>query len=199
MFLSIKNGLTLIHMPRLLTNTEFRDHCLERVTDASIVELLSGVAPRPLRPLGEGSVLAAGERAEQDRRPMLGQKANHLDFRAIIREGKVPLLDLGRSDGETNRLIGSLVGTGSEMAMRRRRNRKLWNLTIDEFAGYVANEGSIKTLVLRLRSGQARLFRGTQVPDEHDRGPPGSVPAYAPDAGGAFERPDQCHLRDWLS
>jgi hypothetical protein len=38
---------------------------------------------------------------------MLGQKANHLDFRAIMDEGKILLLDLGRSDGETNRLIGS--------------------------------------------------------------------------------------------
>jgi hypothetical protein len=33
-----QKGLTLMHMPRLLTNTEFRDQCLERVTDASIVE-----------------------------------------------------------------------------------------------------------------------------------------------------------------
>jgi hypothetical protein len=77
---------------------------------------------------------------------MLGQKANHLDFRAIMDEGKVLLLDLGRSDGETNRLIGSLVVTGLEVAMRRRQNCKLWNLTIDEFAGYAANEGSVKTL-----------------------------------------------------
>jgi len=38
MFLSIKNGLTLMHMPRLLTNPEFREQCLERVTDTSIVE-----------------------------------------------------------------------------------------------------------------------------------------------------------------
>ena len=84
----------------------------------------------------------------------------------IIDEGKILLLDLGRSDGETNRLIGSRVVTGLELAMRRRRNRKLWNLTIDEFAGYVANEGSVKTLVLRLglstslgtSSGQAHVF-----------------------------------------
>jgi hypothetical protein len=33
-----QKGLTLMHMLRLLTNTEFRDQCLERVTDASIVE-----------------------------------------------------------------------------------------------------------------------------------------------------------------
>jgi hypothetical protein len=34
----IENGLTLMHMPRLLTNTDFREQCLERVTDGSIVE-----------------------------------------------------------------------------------------------------------------------------------------------------------------
>jgi hypothetical protein len=88
---------------------------------------------------------------------MLGQKANHLDFRAIMDEGKILVLDLGHSDSETNRLIGSLVVTGLELAMRRRRNRKLWNLTIDEFAGYVANEGSVKTLAHVFSEG--RKFR----------------------------------------
>jgi hypothetical protein len=34
----IENGLTLMHMPRLLTNAEFREQCLERVTDANVVE-----------------------------------------------------------------------------------------------------------------------------------------------------------------
>ena len=88
---------------------------------------------------------------------MLDQTANHLDFRSIMDEGKILLLDLGHSDGETNRLIGSLVVTGLELAMRRRRNRQLWNLTIDEFAGYVANEGSVKTLAHVFSEG--RKFR----------------------------------------
>jgi hypothetical protein len=34
----IENDLTLMHMPRLLTSAEFREKCLERVTDGSIVE-----------------------------------------------------------------------------------------------------------------------------------------------------------------
>ncbi len=42
----IENGLTLMHMPRLLTNPEFREQCLERVTDASIVEFFHGAPPR---------------------------------------------------------------------------------------------------------------------------------------------------------
>jgi hypothetical protein len=34
----IENDLTLMHMPRLLTCDEFREQCLERVTDGNVVE-----------------------------------------------------------------------------------------------------------------------------------------------------------------
>ena len=53
-----------------------------------------------------------------------GSLSPHLDFRAIMDEGKVLLLDLGHSDSETNRLIGSLVVTSLELAMRRRRRNR---------------------------------------------------------------------------
>ncbi len=41
--------------------------------------------------------------------------------------------------------------------MRRRKKDHLWNLTIDEFAGYVANEGSVVTLAHVFSEG--RKFR----------------------------------------
>jgi hypothetical protein len=85
---------------------------------------------------------------------MLGQKENRLDFRKIMDERKILLLDLGRCDSVTNRLIGSLVVTGIELAIRIRKNKNLWNLTIDEFAGYVASEGSIKTLFMYSRKAE---------------------------------------------
>jgi hypothetical protein len=34
----IENGLTLMHMPRLLTDADFREQCLGKITDASVVE-----------------------------------------------------------------------------------------------------------------------------------------------------------------
>jgi len=157
----IENGLTLMHVPRLLTNSEFREQCLERVTDSSIVEFFHDRYDQwgreaPL--LRESTLNKIGAFSLNPRlKLMLGQQANHLDFRAIMDEGKILLLDLGHSDGETNRLIGSLVVTGLELAMRRRRSHKLWNLTIDEFAGYVANEGSVKTLAHVFSEG--RKFR----------------------------------------
>ena len=157
----IKNGLTLMHMPRLLTDDEFREQCLQRVTDRNVVEFFHDRYDKwgreaPL--MRESTLNKIGAFSLNPRlKMMLGQRANHLDFRAIMDEGKILLLDLGHSDGETNRLIGSLMVTGMELAMRRRKNRKLWNLTIDEFAGYVANEGSVKTLAHVFSEG--RKFR----------------------------------------
>jgi len=165
----IENGLTLMHMPRLLTNSEFREQCLERVTDGSIVEFFHDRYDQwgrgaPL--LRESTLNKIGAFSLNPRlKLMLGQQANHLDFRAIMDEGKILLLDLGHSDGETNRLIGSLVVTGLELAMRRRRNRRLWNLTIDEFAGYVANEGSVKTLAHVFSEGRKFRMRRVAIRD----------------------------------
>lgn len=157
----IENDLTLMHMPRLPNCDEFREQCLERVTDDNVVEFFHDRYDRwgreaPL--MRESTLNKIGAFSLNPRlKLMLGQKANHLDFRAIMDEGKILVLDLGHSDSETNRLIGSLVVTGLELAMRRRRNRKLWNLTIDEFAGYVANDGSVKTLAHAFFEG--REFR----------------------------------------
>jgi hypothetical protein len=45
LILRIENDLTLMHEPRLLTNSEFREQCLEGVTDRSVVEFFHGARP----------------------------------------------------------------------------------------------------------------------------------------------------------
>lgn len=157
----IENNLTLMDMPRLLTNQEFREDCLQKVTEHSVIEFFHDRFDKwgkeaPL--MRESTLNKIGAFSLNPRlKMMLGQSANHLDFRKIMDEGEILLLDLGRADVETNRLIGSLVTTGLERAMRRRQNRNLWNLVIDEFAGYVANEGSVKSLAHVFSEG--RKFR----------------------------------------
>lgn len=82
-------------------------------------------------------------------RHLLGASENRLDFRAIMDEGKVLLVDLGNCDGETRRLVGSLVVTGMEMAALSRkdqRERRPFYLFLDEFQDFCANEGAAKTL-----------------------------------------------------
>jgi hypothetical protein len=157
----IENKFTLMDMPRLLTNSEFREQCLNNLTNQEVIGFFHDRYDRWGRDapvMRESTLNKVGAFSLNPRlKVMLGQPSNHLDFQTIMDEGRVLLLDLGRSDGETNRLIGNLVSTGLELAMRRRKNRKLWNLTIDEFAGYVANEGSVKTLAHVFSEG--RKFR----------------------------------------
>lgn len=146
----IENGLTLMDMHRLLTNDEFRNECLTRVSEPSVIEFFRDRYERWGREapmMRESTLNKVGAFSLNPRlKMMLGQTENHLDFQKIMDDEKILIMDLGRADGETNRLIGSLVTTGLERAMRRRRRDNLWSLTIDEFAGYVANEGSAKTL-----------------------------------------------------
>jgi len=157
----IQNQLTLMDMHRLLTNQEFREVCLLKVGEPSVVEFFHDRYDRwgkeaPV--MRESTLNKIGAFSLNPRlRVMLGQKKNHLDFQAIMDKGMVLLLDLGHCDGETNKLIGTLVTTGLERAMRRRKKRTLWNLTIDEFSGYVANEGSVQTLAHVFSEG--RKFR----------------------------------------
>jgi hypothetical protein len=146
----IENDLTLVQMPAFLTNTEFREYCLQKVENQSVLEFFHDRYDRWGREtpgliestLNKVSAFTLNPRLKL----MLGQKENCLDFREIMDEGKILLVDLGKVDSETNRLLGNLITTGLEREMRRRKNRRLWNLTLDEFANYVANEGSAKTL-----------------------------------------------------
>jgi hypothetical protein len=84
-------------------------------------------------------------------RRMLGQPENRLDFRRILDQGQVLLVDLGHCDDESQRLIGNLITTGIEQAAFSRHNlmpseRKPFYLYIDEFHDYSAGAVSSKTL-----------------------------------------------------
>ncbi len=156
--LLIQTGQTLVDLPRLLVDQDWRDGLLARAADLKLTAFFHDRYDRwgreaPLMresSLNKVTALSINPYLEM----MLGQSENRLDFRAIMDEGKILLLDLGRLDPETNRLIGSLVMTGFELAMRRRQRRDFYSLVIDEFAGYVANEGSAMTLAHVLSEGR---------------------------------------------
>ena len=60
------------------------------------------------------------------------------------------LVDLGRCDAETRRLVGSLIVIGLEQGARSRKdargNRRPFYFCIDEFQDFCANDGAAQTL-----------------------------------------------------
>lgn len=150
----IETGKSLIEMPLLLTNQEYREHLLERVQDEELLQFFHDRFDRWGRETAimTESVLnkVTAFSFNPYLRHLLGASENRLDFRAIMDEGKVLIVDLGNCDGETRRLVGSLVVTGMEMAALSRKDqqgvRRPFYLFLDEFQDFCANDGAAKTL-----------------------------------------------------
>ena len=150
----IANKLTLVEMPRLLTDQAFRDALLANVTDSEVLEFWRGRYEKWGRetPLMVESLLnkVTAFTMNPQLRLLLGSGENRLNFRRIMDEGKVLLVDLGRCDAETRRLVGSLVVTGLEQAARSRKDsrdeRTPFYFCIDEFQDFCANDGAAQTL-----------------------------------------------------
>ena len=151
----IENHLTLVELPRLLTDKAYRENLLEEIHDPEITAVFHDRLDRwgKEQPLILESILnkVSAFTLNPTLRRILGQSENALNFRRIMDEGKVLLVDLGRCDGETRRLLGSLIVTGIEQAALTRkheptRSRRPFYFYIDEFQDFSANEGSALTL-----------------------------------------------------
>jgi hypothetical protein len=122
----IANKLTLVEMPRLLTDGPYRQALLQRVTDAEVVRFFQTRYDRWGREQAliiESVLNKVGALViNPTLRLILGQKRNALPFRQIMDEGKVLICNLGRADGESRRLLGSLIVTGLEQAALSRKD-----------------------------------------------------------------------------
>ena len=150
----IETGQTLVEMPTLLTNKSYREQQLAQVQNPDLIEYFHSRFDKWDR---EGAAMTESVLNKVTAftfnpylKHILGASDNRLDFKQIMNEGKVLIVDLGRCDPETRRLVGSLVTTGMEMAAMSRIDetgeRRPFYLFIDEFQDFSANEGAAKTL-----------------------------------------------------
>ncbi len=151
----VEHGLTLIDMHRLLIDGEWREQLLKTTTHAEVAHFFHDRYDRWGRdaPVPRESTLnkVAAFTFNPHLRLVLGQRENRLDLRRIMDEGQVLVVDLGRCDGETRRLMGSLLVTGLEQAAVSRQDvpreqRRSCYAYIDEFQDFASNAGSVKSL-----------------------------------------------------
>ncbi len=150
----IETGQTLVEMPTLLTNKSYREQQLKQVQNSDLIEYFHSRFDKWDR---EGAAMTESVLNKVTAftfnpylKHILGASDNRLDFKQIMNEGKVLIVDLGRCDPETRRLVGSLITIGMEMAAMSRIDetgeRRPFYLFIDEFQDFSANEGAAKTL-----------------------------------------------------
>lgn len=151
----VENGLTLVELPRLLTDPPFRERCLQQVTHPAVPQFFQERFERwgKEAPLMIESLLnkVSALTLNPQLRLILGAKDNHLHLRHLMDAGRVLLVNLGRCDQETRNLLGSLLMVFFEQAALSRvelpkPQRRPFFLAVDEFQKFTANEGSTRVL-----------------------------------------------------
>lgn len=159
----IRTQHTLVDLPTLLLDKRQRDAWLEQAGESDLTVFFHQRFDQwgKQAPVMKESTLnkVTALTLNPHLRRMLGQPENRLDFRRILDEGQVLLVDLGHCDEESQRLIGNLITTGIEQAAFSRHDilppaRQPFYLYIDEFHDYSAGAVSGRTL--------ARILSGTR-------------------------------------
>jgi len=178
-------GLSLLELEPFLTNRALRTKLLTGFPDPLVLSFFE----HQYNQWGKDQVIFASPVLNKvaaflfkpQVRLMLGANENRLDFRTIIDQGTVLIMDLGGfQDEETQRLLGSLFVTSLEQAAFSRRNqatqqRKPFFCMIDEFPLFCARDSTALARILsecrkfRLHLGLAHQTI-TQLPTERLQG-----------------------------
>lgn len=178
-------GLSLLELEPLLTVSEFRKRMLSEIPDPLVVSFFEHQYNRWGR---EQAIFASPVLNKVSAflfkpqvRCMLGANDNYLDFRRILDEGKILIVNLGGfHDEETQRLLGSLLVTSLEQAAFSRSNqapteRRPFFCMIDEFPLFCSRDQTSLARILsecrkyRLHLGLAHQTI-TQLPGERIQG-----------------------------
>jgi len=151
LLLLIENHLSLVELPILFMQKDYRDSLLERSINEDVkmfFEFRFGQwkneqALRVESLLNKVTALTLNPSL----RLMLGAKNNGLNLRSIMDDNKVLIVNLGKCDHETRNLLGSLLVVNLEQAALSRADlsedkRNRWFCILDEFQRFIANEGS---------------------------------------------------------
>lgn len=152
----MENGLTLLEIPRVLTEREYREELLRGVRNPSVVDFFHSrydrwgreQALRIESTLNKVSALVTSERL----RNILGQRQSTLDFREVLDSGKVLVVNLGDCGAAVAGFLGSIILSRLQQAavsrrdISKREERRPYYLYIDEFQSFVGHEGGGKTL-----------------------------------------------------
>jgi hypothetical protein len=175
LFLAAVTTLIVCKLPitpylyHMLTDGEFRNACLQQVTDPLIHLTFKNYYEK----LGRDQAQAAGSTLRRAFlisyspviRNALGQPDNWLDFRSIMNSGKSLIISLGGLEDETKRLIGAMLMVAIEQAALSRTNiaeRRPFTLLVDEWGSFAAQERTIATILSQCRKFALRLYLAAQ-------------------------------------
>lgn len=155
----IENQLPVTMVTRLLTNRAYREGLLRQVHDGEVIAFFHDRydqwgkdSPQMIESTLRRIFLLSFSPALRN---TIGQSDNALDFRALMDSQVSVIMSLGGLDEQTQRLLGSLVTVGFEVAALSRadmpeKDRAPYQLIMDEFSMFSAQSEEALSRVLSL-------------------------------------------------
>lgn len=155
----VQNDRPLTDLPRLLTDTDYRNDLLAHVTDETVVDFFHNRFDKWGR--DSASMIESTLRRvfllsfSPALRYSLGQERNLLNLRQLMDEGVSILFNLGGLDEDTQKLLGCLITVNFEVAALSRtdtpeESRSHYHLLLDEFSMFSAQSEESLARVLSL-------------------------------------------------
>lgn len=159
---------TLMEVPRVFTDIEFRKRLIEKATNPTVIDFWSKEAAKAG---GDASLANMTPYitskfnnfiANDYMRPIIGQPTSSINFRRVMDEGKILLVNLSKGKiGDINAgllgmvVVGKILLAGLSRADMPQEQRKDFNLYIDEFQNFTTD--SISTILSEARKYRLNL------------------------------------------
>jgi hypothetical protein len=173
LFVLAANGLTLLEIDPLLTNSGFRAACLKKVQNAEVrqyFETRYGQASEPMRAVMREPILnkTSAFTADPNFRHIVGQRKSTFSMREAMDRGYWVIADLDKGRlGEQALTLASLLFTVLKNALFTRERRSLFTVYADEIQNLVAFDSGIETVLSEARKFGVSVVSANQFLDQY--------------------------------
>ena len=173
LYLLAANGLTLVEIGPLLTNSAFRAFCLKNLDNSEIEAYfrsrfdsaspsMQAVLRDPI--LNKVTAFTADPRL----RHIVGQRRSTISLPEAIEKGRWVLVNLDKGRlGDQAATLGSLFLTKIKNALFAREGRSLFTLYLDELQNFVAYDSGLDTLLSEARKFGVSVCSANQFLDQY--------------------------------
>jgi hypothetical protein len=166
------NGLTIIELSALLSNSTFRQKCLKRVSNAEVKdyfenrfepmsEAMKATVRNPI--LNKTSEFAS----DPHFRHILGQQHSTFSVRDAMDSGKMVLVDLNKGAlGKHSATLGSLLMAQTGSAIFARKSRNIYSLYLDEIQNLLTADSDVDVLLAEARKFGVSIVSANQYLDQ---------------------------------
>jgi energy-coupling factor transporter ATP-binding protein EcfA2 len=173
LFVLSANGLTLLELDSLLTNSGFRTACLKKVRNGEVrqyFETRYGKASEPMQAVMREPILnkTSAFTADPHFRHIVGQEKSTFSMREAMDRGYWVIADLDKGRlGEQALTLASLLFTVLKSALFTRERRSLFTIYADEIQNLVAFDSGIETVLSEARKFGVSVVSANQFLDQY--------------------------------